>query len=137
MTPLRYASPHHERTYRGITRNKGYPSTTLAALFLLTSNRKLWRCWHKAVNDQGINWAAGRNRDPGEHACFLEQAAISIACYGKPQVTLHDLTSSVDYPSESLRLIVRALWIARTDRDVITKIITFKKDGQAHVTTTH
>ena len=124
---MHYASPKHERTYRNLVRNKGYPSTTLAALFLITSDRRLWRCWHKVVNDQGINWAASRDRNPGEDAYFLEQAAISIACFGKTQVTLHDLLSTVDYPSESLRLIVRALWIARTDRDVVTKIITMKK----------
>jgi hypothetical protein len=55
---MHYTSPRHERIYRNIVRNKGYPAATLAALFLLTADRKLWHCWHKAVSNQGVDWAA-------------------------------------------------------------------------------
>ena len=95
---MHYASPRHERLYRNIIRNKSYPSRTLASLYLLTVDRKLWRRWCQTVSNQGIDWTSARRTEVGWDGYFLERAA---------------------------------LWIARQDRDTITKIINIKK-GATH-----
>jgi hypothetical protein len=124
---MHYASLKHERLYRNTVRNKGYPARTLAALYLFTANKKLWRCWRQTVTNQGIEWAASRDvGDPGWEAYYLEQAALSLARTGKTQVTLHDLADQANYPQETLRLVITALWIARNDPRTITKIVICK-----------
>ena len=112
---MRYASPKHERLYRNITRGKDYPAKTLAALYLLTAKRKLWKSFCKAVNNQGIEWAASRGIDTGWDGYSLERAALSLSKPTAQQISLHDLTDPVQYPQELLRLIVTALWISRND----------------------
>lgn len=123
---MHYASPRHERTYRNITRGKGYPSHTLAALFLLTSQRKLWKSYCKSVSNAGIDWTAGRSIDTGWDGFTLERTALSIAKSTAPQVTLRDLTCRIDYPQELLRLVITAIWIARNDPKITTEIIIAK-----------
>ena len=110
-----YASPKHERLYRNIARGKGYPANTMAALYLLTARPKLWKSFCKAVNNQGIEWAANSGIDTGWDGHSLERAALSIAKSTARQITLHDLANPVEYPQELLRLVVTALWIARHD----------------------
>jgi hypothetical protein len=125
---MHYASPKHERLFLNVIRGRGYPSSTLAALFLLTSHRKLWKKWQRAVSGQGIDWAADRNIDPGWNGGALQDAALSIANHNtRQQVPLWKLADSVEYPREQLRLVITALVIAREDRDVITEFITSKK----------
>jgi hypothetical protein len=124
---MHFSSPKHERLYRNTVRNKGYPAGNLAVLYLFTANKKLWHCWRLAVNSQGIEWAASRNvGDPSWEAYFLEQAALSLVRNGKTQVTLHDLVDQINYPQETLRLVITALWIARNDPRTITKIVICK-----------
>ena len=105
-----YASPKHEHLYRNVIRGKDYPCKTLAALYLLTAKRKLWLRWYnKAVSNQGIDWQAGRDIDPGWDGIYLEKAAKSIAGKENMQVTLQDLLDYKDYPHELFRLVVTAL----------------------------
>jgi len=120
---MRYASPKHERLYRNVARGRGYRSHTMAALFLLTAHRKLWKNWCKAVDSKGIEWAAGRGNDLGWDGDALQLAALSIAKSQARQVTLHDLTDPVEYPLELLRLVITALWIARNDPKATNEIM--------------
>ena len=120
---MHYANPRHSRRYRNIISGKKYSSRTLAALYLLTADRKLWNNWRLAVNSAGIDWSASQNTDPDWDSYHLEQAALSIARQALHQVTLHDLADPINYPQELLRLIITALWIARNDRKPITEII--------------
>jgi len=132
MNPMRYASPKHERLYRNITRGKDYPAKTLAALYLLTAKRKLWKSFCKgAVNNQGIEWAASRGTDAGWDGYSLERAALSLSKPTAMQVSLHDLTDPAEYPQELLRLVVTAIWIARNDPKDIAQIIILKKGKKA------
>ena len=139
---MRYASPKHERLYRNITRGKGYPAGTLAALYLLTAQRKLWKSFCKCVSNQGIEWAASRNIDTGWDGYHLERAALSLSKPTAQQrvrnapvehfsqaalaVTLHDLTDPAVFPQELLRLVITALWIARSDPRSTKEIIVKK-----------
>ena len=136
---MHYASPKHERLYRNIVRGKSYPSSTLAALYLLTAKRKLWQRWRQGVNSQGIDWAVSKNLDPGWDGCALERAALSLSKPTTQQgvrnapgehfsraalaVTLHDLTDPVEYPQDLLRLVVTAIWIARNDPKATQEIM--------------
>ena len=114
---MHYASPKHERLYRSITRGRGYPAHTLAALFLLTARRKLWKNWCSgAVSNAGIDWSAGRGADAGWDAYYLERAARSIAGE-KKLVTLNDLLDRKDYPTELILLILTALLLARGESE--------------------
>ena len=106
---MHYASPKHEQLYRNVIRGKDYPSNTLAALYLLTARRQLWKKWCRSVSNQGIDWTAGKNTDPGWDCYHLERAAESIAGKNSPQVTLLDLLDYTNYPQELIRLIVTAL----------------------------
>jgi len=120
---MRYASPKHERLYRNVARVRGYRSHTLAALFLLTAHRKLWKNWCKAVDSKGIEWAAGRGNDPGWDGDALQHAALSLSKPTAQQVTLHQLADPVEYPQELLRLVITALWIARNDPKTTQEIM--------------
>ena len=120
---MHYASPKHERLYKNIIRGKEYPAKTLAALYLLTANRKLWKSFCKAVNNNGIEWEAGRGIDTGWEGYYLEQAAKSIAGKDNLQVTLHDLLDYKDYPHELFRLVVTALLIARCEPKATREIL--------------
>jgi len=121
-----YASPRHEKLYRNVTCGKDYPAGTLAALYLLTAKRKLWKCFRKAVDNQGIEWAAGRGIDVGWDGFNLERAALSLCKPTGMQVSLHDLADPVMFPQELLRLVFTAIWIARNDPHA-TKEIMIKK----------
>ena len=112
---MHYASPKHERIYKNVTRGRGYPANTSAALYLLTARPKLWKSFCKSVNNQGIDFAVSHNIDVGWDGYYLERAAQSIAKSTAQQITLHDLTDRTECPQELLRLIVTALWIARHD----------------------
>jgi len=113
---MHYASPKHERLYCNITRGKGYPAGTLAALYLLTARRKLWKSFCKCVSNQGIEWAASRNIETGWDGYYLERAALSLVGKEKKLVTLHDLLDLKDYPSELILLVLTALLLARGER---------------------
>jgi len=113
---MHYASLRHARRFRNVTRAGRYPPRTLAALFLITSSRKLWKNWCKAVDSKGIEWAASHGADPGWDAYHLEQAALSLACHDHPQVTLYDLTDRGNYPTELIVLVLSALLLARGER---------------------
>ena len=126
---MHYASPKHERLYRNITRGKDYPAKTLAALYLLTARRKLWKCFCKTVSNEGVDWAASRNIDTGWDGYSLERAALSLSKPTAQQIPLHDLTDPVEYPQELLRLIITAIWIARNDPKT-TREIMIKKEGR-------
>ena len=123
---MHYASPKHERLYRNVTRGRGYRSNTLAALYLLTAKRNLWKNWAKAVSNQGIEWTAGRGVDSGWEGYSLERAAQAMTMPCAQQITLRDLTSRVDYPQELLRLVITALWIARHDPKASQEILVRK-----------
>ena len=123
---MHYASPKHEHLYRNVIRGKKYPSKTLAALYLLTARRKLWKSFCKAVSNQGIDWQAGRNIETGWDGFYLEKAAKSIAGKGGPEVTLRDLLDYRDYPHELFRLIVTALLIARCEPKATREILVRK-----------
>jgi len=112
---MHYASPKHEKLYRNVTCGKDYPAKTLAALYLLTAKRKLWKCFRKAVDNHGVEWAAGRGVETGWDGYYLEKAARSLSKPTTMQVSLHDLTDPVMFPQELLRLVVAAIWIARND----------------------
>ena len=120
---MRYASPKHERLYRNITRGRDYPAKTLAALYLLTAKRKLWKSFCKTVNNQGIEWAASRNIETGWDGFHLERAALSLYKPTAQQVPLHDLTDPAEYPQELLRLVITAIWISRNDPKTTREII--------------
>jgi hypothetical protein len=126
---MHYASPQHERLYKNITRGKDYPASTMAALYLLTAKRKLWKSYCKAVNNQGIEWAASRDINSGWDGYYLERAALSLTKrtdQAALAVTLYDLTNPTEYPQELLRLVVTAVWIAR-NRPSATKNIIIQK----------
>ena len=118
-----YASPKHERLYKNITRDRDYPASTLAALYLLTARRKLWKSWCKCISNQGIEWEDSRNMDTGWDGYSLERAALSLYKPTAMQVPLHDLTDPIEYPQELLRLVVTAIWIARNDPKVTREIM--------------
>jgi len=120
---MHYASSKHERLYKNITRGKAYPASTMAALYLLTAKRKLWKSFCKAVSNQGIEWAASRNIDSGWDGYSLERAALSLSKPAAQQVPLHDLTDAVAYPQELLRLVITAIWIARNDPHATREIM--------------
>ena len=126
---MHYASPKHERLYRNVARGRGYKPHTLAALFLLTAHRKLWRKWCKAIDNKGLDWTAGNGLDPGWDGDALQAAALSIQKSQAPQVTLHQLADPIEYPQELLRLVITALWIARNDPKA-TREIMIKKEGR-------
>jgi len=128
---MHYASPKHERLYRNITRGRDYPASTLASLYLLTARPKLWKNFCKAVNNQGIEWAASRNTDTGWDGYSLERAALSLSKPTAMQVQLHDLTDPVEYPQELLKLVVTAIWIARNDPKVTKQIIIIREGRKA------
>ena len=115
---MHYASPKHERLYRNVAQGKGYQSSTLAALYLLTAKRKLWKNWYRgAVSNAGIDWSIDIPRpDPGWDGYYLEQAARSLARRNHPQVTLYDLTDCASYPTELILLVLGALLLARGER---------------------
>ena len=123
---MHYASSKHERLYKNITRGKDYPAKTMAVLYLLTAKRKLWKSFRKAVNNQGIDWAASRNIETGWDGYSLERAALAIAKSTAQQVPLHALTDTAEYPQELLRLVITAIWIARNDPAAIKNIIVKK-----------
>jgi len=126
---MRYANPRHERLYRNVARGRGYRSHTLAALFLLTAHRKLWKNWCKAVDSKGIEWAAGRDSDPGWDGYALQRAALSINKSQARQVTLHQLADPAEYPQELLRLVITALVIAREEPKVIQDTFIRRRRG--------
>jgi len=114
---MHYASPKHEKLYRNVAHGRGYPPCTLAALYLLTSKRKLWKNWCKgAVSNAGIDWLAGRGAETGWDGYYLESAARSIAGTEKKPVTLHDLLDQKDFPTEIILLVLTALLLARGER---------------------
>lgn len=114
---MHYASQKHERTYRNVIKGHRYPPRTLAALFLLTADRRLWRHWRLAVAGQGIDWTADvRHPDYGFDADYLEKAALSLARYKHPQVSLYDLADCGAYPTELILLVLNALLLARDER---------------------
>jgi hypothetical protein len=111
---MHYASPKHERHFRHLKHGGRYPPRTLAAVFLLTADRKLWRNWRLAVDSRAVDWEAGASGpDPGWAGYTLEKAARSIAHLDSPQVTLHDLADRGSYPTELILLILNALLLAR------------------------
>ena len=118
-----FASPKHERLYKNITRDKDYPAKTLASLYLITAKRKLWYSFCKAVNNQGIEWAASRSCDTGWDGFNLERAALSLYKPTAQQMPLHDLADPVEYPQELLRLVITAIWIARNDPKTTREIM--------------
>ncbi len=126
---MHYASPKHERLYRNITRGKHYPASTLAALFLLTANRKLWLRWRLAISNHGIDWTACKNIDPDWDGTALEQAALSLDRRTALQVPLYKLADPVEYPQELLKLVITALWIAR-NRSQTTQEILINRKGK-------
>jgi len=114
---MHYASQKHERLYRNLTRGRGYQPNLLAALYLLTARRKLWKRWCAgAVNNAGIDWTAGRDIETGWDGFYLERAARSIAGQEENPITLHDLLSRTDYPTELILLVLTALLLARGER---------------------
>ena len=114
---MHYASPKHERTYRNVIKGHRYPPRTLAALFLLTADRRLWRHWRLAVAGQGIDWNIDVSHpDYGWDAGYFEQAALSLARHGSPQVILYDLADCGAYPTELILLVLNALLLAREER---------------------
>ena len=126
---MHYTSPRHERLFRNIVRGKDYPSHTLAALYLLTAKRKLWKKWSRAVTNQGIDLGnCRRNIDTGDDGYQLERVARSLASCSAMQVPLRDLANSTSYPDSTLRLIITALWIARADPQIINEIIQERKE---------
>ena len=129
---MHYTSPKHERLYRHLVHEKGYHSNTLAALYLLTAHRKLWRRWCQSVSNAGVDWTTSRNGiETGWDDEALERAARTLSGSTIPQVTLRELANPIEYPLEALRLVITAIWIARSDRDIVTKIITMKKGRKA------
>ena len=125
---MHYTSPKHKRLYRHLVHEKNYRASTLAALYLLTAHRKLWRRWCQSVSNAGIEWATSRSGiETGWDGEALERAARSLSGSTIPQVTLRELADPVEYPNDLLRLVVTAIWIARNDSTVITKIITMRK----------
>ena len=110
---MHYATPKHERLCRNVTRGKGYPASTLAALYLITARQKLWKSFCKSVSSQGIEWAASRGIETGWEGYYLEKAALSLARRDHPQVTLYDLTDCAAYPTELILLVLNALLLAR------------------------
>jgi len=114
---MHYASPKREHLYRNLTRGRGYRPHTLAALFLLTARRKLWKRWCAgAVSNAGIDWTAGRDIETGWDGFYLERAARSIAGQEENPITLHNLLSHTDYPTELILLVLTALLLARGER---------------------
>ena len=121
---MHFASPKHERTYRNVIKGHRYPPRTLAALFLLTADRRLWRHWRLAVAGQGIDWTTDVSHpDYGWDVDYLEKAAISLVRYERPQigkatqaVTLYDLADCGAYPTELILLVLSALLLARDER---------------------
>ena len=129
---MHYASPKHERLYRNVARGKGYPANTMAAIYLITAKPELWKNFRKAINSNGIEWAASLgNTDTGWDGYYLECAAQSIAKATAHQVTLHDLIDRKEYSQELLRLIVTALWIARNNQKTTRRTTTQK--GRARI----
>jgi len=128
---MHYTSPKHERLYRNVACGKGYPANTMAALYLITARPELWRNFRKAVNGQGIEWAASRSINTGWDGYYLECAAQSIAKATAHQVTLHDLIDRKEYSQELLRLIVTAIWIARSNQKTARRTIPQK--GRANI----
>ena len=120
---MHYTSPRHARLFRNVARAKGHTPHTLAAIYLLTAKKKLWKKWQRAVTNQGIDWDGNRHLDSSWEGYHLERAAHSIAKCTAPQVTLRDLADSTAYPQERLRLVAAALWIARNDPQAIAEII--------------
>jgi hypothetical protein len=140
-----YASPKHKKIYCNIICGKSYTSETLAVLYLLTADRRLWKKWRLTISKQGIDWTAGKSTEPGWDCYFLERAAKTIAGEdgkqggrnvlgeyfpqdssqrpGPPAVTLHDLLDYRDYPHEMFRLVVTALVIARCEPKVTREIL--------------
>ncbi|MCL1952751.1 MAG: hypothetical protein FWF60_07990, partial [Oscillospiraceae bacterium] len=93
-----------------------YPPRTLAALYLLTYDYRLWYHWHSDfAEQQAIDWQTDRPTGPGWDAYYLAQAARDIAGNGRGKTTLSDLVNRADYPHDVLRLIITALAIARND----------------------
>ena len=114
---MHYASQKHERTYRNVIKGHRYPPRTLAALFLLTADRRLWRHWRRAVTVQGIDWNIDIPRPfSGWDADYLEQAALSLVRYKHPQVSMYDLADCGAYPTELILLVLNALLLARDER---------------------
>ena len=114
---MHYASPKHERTYRNAIKGRCYLPRTLAALFLLTADRRLWRHWRRAAAGQRIDWMIGVSRpDYGFDVDYLEKAALSFARHDLPQVSLYDLADCCTYPTELIVLVLSALLIARDER---------------------
>jgi hypothetical protein len=120
---MHYASKKHERLYRNVARGRGYQSRTLAVLYLLTAQRKLWKSFCKTVSNEGVDWAASRDFGPDWEGYCLERAALSLSKSTAQQVSLHDLTDPVEYPQELLRLVITALWIARNDPKATQEIM--------------
>jgi len=115
---MHFATPKHERTYRNVIKGHRYPPRTLAALFLFTADRRLWRHWRRAVViGQEIDWTADVSHpDYGWDVDYLEKAALSLARHGYPQVVLYDLADCGAYPTELILLVLNALLLAREER---------------------
>ena len=113
---MHYANKRHERRYRSVIRGKDYQSRTLAALYLLTFDYRLWYYWRPVfAEQQPIDWKAARTSDPDWDAYYLEQAARDIACHECRNLPLFELADRGSIPLKVLRLIVTALAIARCD----------------------
>ncbi|MDR0532234.1 MAG: hypothetical protein LBG83_09275 [Oscillospiraceae bacterium] len=123
---MHYANNRHARRYRSAVRGKTYSPRTLAALFLLTADHRLWPRWRAVFAGESVDWQAARRGEVSWGGYFLECAALSIARCGHPQVTLHDLTDQANYPQETLRIVITALWIARNDPRTIIKFVICK-----------
>jgi len=128
---MRYTSPRHERLFCNLAHGKDHSSHTLAAIYLLTARRKLWKKWQHAVTNRGIDWHFGHNIDTGDDGYHLECVARSLASSSAMQVSLRDLADSINYPDSMLRLVITALWIARCD-PVAIKEISQEKRGKHH-----
>ena len=75
---MHYTSPRHARLFRNVARAKSHTPHTLAAIYLLTAKKKLWKKWQRAVTNQGINWGGNRRIDSSWEGYYLECAARSI-----------------------------------------------------------
>ena len=113
---MHYANKRHERRYRSVIRGRDYQSRTLAALYLLTFDYRLWYYWRPVfAEQQPIDWKNDRYSGPEWDALHLEQAARDIACHSSKKLQLFDLADRGSIPLKVLRLIVTALAIARCD----------------------
>ena len=117
---MKYKNETHQLIYKTylIASPYKYPKKSLAAIFLLSADRELWRRAKKAIDKKKIFFDRIDKKGLGTYAFALLHLASDI-CDGTQYVSLRDLADPYLISDLTYMLIVEAIAICRDGYEYI------------------